>query len=126
MLKYQDDNSRGWYRLKGYKENDFIHLYQMVFKYYGVGRKAFEESYLKWQKKDELVKRVDFSCLMDAVRKRDNNVDCMISNTAYSVFENTILSSEDEYSRKYKSDQLLNQYYSYFSNRLYSGSFPIR
>ena len=51
LLHYEDQNCSGWYRISGYKENDFIHLYNKVLHYYTRSKKQVDNILTIWQQR---------------------------------------------------------------------------
>lgn len=109
------------FRLYGFVENDFIHLYERILSQYLPKRKILKHI-KQWQEADTLFNSIDFQGLIYSVEHSDNKVPAMISHTLKSHLASVpnILSVNKEY--YYKTFYLVNNIYAYFSNRPIDGS----
>lgn len=74
----QTGNPNGWFRIKGYTENDFIHMYrEFLLKY--VTRKEAHKILMEWQSQDPIFAEVDFDCLIKSVKTKNTNSECHVS-----------------------------------------------
>lgn len=124
LLRYEDTNSRGWYRLRGYKENDFYHLYHKVLHSYLRKGKQVQELISHWVEVSPMMSNVELSCLFESAKRKRLSLHCLTAN----VFQ---LKAKGVYSSgggNSLSRVLKNQGYSnlspYVSRRLYRGTYP--
>lgn len=124
ILNYKDTNSNGWYRIKGFKENDFIHFYNRILKFYIKNKKDITNVIEGWQEENETLKKINFGCLENTIKKKNTICDCMIANSFLLSKNSVIVSGRSSYQEKYYSSQGYDKLHSHFSNRLYQGDYP--
>lgn len=125
ILHFETDNGISiYFRLYGFKENDFIHLYHRILKPYHSNKKKVLEHLSVWQKNDAVLSKVDFQELLIAVWTMNNEVPSMISHQliARNSTIPTILSPNAQI--YYDEFFLRKKVYAYFSNRPLDGSLP--
>lgn len=116
ILHYKDTQSEAWYRISGYKENDFIHLYNTVFMEF-LSKKEILNVVSEWQKSSDLFKEVDFKCLIEGVKKKCTEQFCYTSETLR--MHNNLYAPDVDL-----KSQLSDDTYAIFSKRPYSGTVP--
>ncbi len=124
MLRFESMKSSSYYRVKGYKENDFIHFYDKVLKFLFVNKKNIAHEINYWQNKNEEFKKIDFECLISAAQKNKIESSCLISNYYTSKREGIVVSTDNISREKTIKKHLYDRVYSRFSNRPYSGWLP--
>ena len=124
MLRFESMKSSSYYRIKGYKENDFIHFYENVLKLLFVDNKKIAQQIKLWQEKEEEFKQIDFECLLKAARNNKLESSCLISNYYISKREGVVVSTDNISREKTIKKHLYDRVYSKFSNRPYLGWLP--
>lgn len=124
ILRYEDNNSRGWYRLDGYRENDFYHFYHRVLHNYLKKDRRIRKLVDDWVKSSPAMSNIEWTCLFENVKKSHVALSCMTANV-FSLKARGVYSSGGENSLR---EVLKSQGYSnlspYVSRRLYQGTYP--
>lgn len=124
LLKYQDVYIETWYRIRGYKENDFIHFYNRVLKKYFKNQSEILHVISTWGSVDTMFAAVDFQCLIKSSKTNNIKYDCMISNTYQQRSYLFIVNASKKTENDRKKEQLYTDHYARFSIRPYMGLLP--
>lgn len=124
MLYLNDGYNDMFFRIYGYKENDFIHFYNRVLLYY-LRKKDIKEFLHNWCLQDSIFSTIDFNELIKSVRTRNRRYPSMISTRLErgSNYKRPWIISENS-NIFYRDQCLIEENYAYFSNRIYYGCLP--
>jgi len=124
LLHFKNDCSIDTYfRLSGYLENDFIHFYERILKYYLPKRKVSKQI-KEWQNQDSTFAKVNFDELIYSVNKNNNKVPSMISHVTVLHMSGIPFSTSIYREEEKKVSYLTDNIYGYFSNRPFQGHLP--
>lgn len=124
MLRFESLKSSSYYRIRGYKENDFSHFYNRVLKYLFVGNNNINQEIKYWQEEAVEFRQIDFDCLIKAAKKNKTEYPCLKANVYIKKADNIVESTDEEGRRKSLARNLYDKVYSRFSNRPFLGSLP--
>jgi hypothetical protein len=110
-----------YFRLYGYRENDFTHFYNRVLKYYW--KESDIASRLEsYRLKDSVFSTIDFVCLVNTIKKNQREENCMHSFAAESFFQITKSTGNNSLNdSQYQTEKK----FAYFSNRQFYGNVPL-
>lgn len=112
---------KSYYRIQGYKENDFIHLYKITLNHYFKKRNIIEELE-KWNQIDSNFKSIDFINLIKVCKSLNNHHSCMLSECLIMDYPYITLSNNPTRNLEYEKQRTNN--FSYFSNKILFGRLP--
>lgn len=114
MLVY---DGQYFFRIKGFKENDYIHFYNFIMKQSLNAWKIEMNSLYQF---DTIFSSIDFDCLNTSIKRGENNTECMES----FIFKNPTyvkVGSAKDLNKSCFHESI----YSYFSNKPYYGCIPL-
>lgn len=119
--EWGEENIDAYFRVFGYKENDFHHFYNRVLKYFWK-ENDIDELLSKLNKKDSIFGTVDFEGLIFSVENQLRNINCMQSFALKHCVFKPFFSGDAQ--NKYKENYLSENTFAYYSNRPLLGGLP--